>query len=101
MQVGGLADVVTSLAKAHQSIGTLAEIVLPKYDCIKYDAVQDLRKLVEIQVPWGDEMIRTLVWSGVTEGLPVYFIEPNSKHRCVFRDSACDRDCMCANPTNP
>ena len=34
-KVGGLADVVTSLAKAHQSTGTLAEIILPKYDCIK------------------------------------------------------------------
>lgn len=29
-QVGGLADVVTSLAKAHLSTGTLAEVVLPK-----------------------------------------------------------------------
>ena len=33
-QVGGLADVVTSLAKAHQATGTLTEIILPKYDCI-------------------------------------------------------------------
>ena len=35
-KVGGLADVVTSLARAHQATGTLVDIVLPKYDCIRY-----------------------------------------------------------------
>ena len=44
-QVGGLADVVTSLAKAHQATGTLAEIVLPKYDCINYADVQELQQV--------------------------------------------------------
>jgi len=36
VQVGGLGDVVTSLAKAHQSTGTLVEVVMPKYDCSNY-----------------------------------------------------------------
>jgi glycogen synthase len=35
-QVGGLGDVVTSLAKAHQASGTLVEIIMPKYDCANY-----------------------------------------------------------------
>lgn len=35
-QVGGLGDVVTSLAKAHQATGTLVEIIMPKYDCANY-----------------------------------------------------------------
>lgn len=35
-QVGGLADVVSSLAKAHQASGLLTEVILPKYDCIQY-----------------------------------------------------------------
>ena len=30
----------------------------------------------ELDVPWGSEIVRTVVWSGVTEGLPVYFLEP-------------------------
>lgn len=34
--MGGLGDVVTSLAKAHQATGTLVEIVMPKYDCANY-----------------------------------------------------------------
>ena len=41
--------------------------------------------MTEIQVPWGSETIRTVVWSGVTEGLPVYFLEPNSKHKFFWR----------------
>jgi len=84
-KVGGLADVVTSLAKAHQMTGTLAEVILPKYDCIKYTDVQELRQLTELGVPWGDEIVRTVVWSGVVEGLPVYFIEPHSKHKMFWR----------------
>jgi glycogen synthase len=36
LQVGGLGDVVTSLAKAHQATGTLVEVVMPKYDCANY-----------------------------------------------------------------
>lgn len=39
LQVGGLGDVVTSLAKAHQATGTLVEVVLPKYDCAHYGCV--------------------------------------------------------------
>lgn len=36
LQVGGLGDVVTSLAKAHQATGTLVEVLMPKYDCANY-----------------------------------------------------------------
>ncbi|KAG1680584.1 hypothetical protein FOA52_015032 [Chlamydomonas sp. UWO 241] len=84
-KVGGLADVVTSLAKAHQATGTLAEILLPKYDCIEYTSVQELRIISEIFVPWGTERVRTVVWSGVTEGLPVYFLEPHSAKKFFWR----------------
>ena len=85
-KVGGLADVVTSLARAHQATGTLVDIVLPKYDCIKYDNVDELQQILEFQVPWGsDGNVKVNVWSGVTEGLPVYFIEPISKHKFFWR----------------
>jgi hypothetical protein len=35
----------------------------------------------ELSVPWGEEVIKTLVWSGVAEGLPCYFLEPHSSHK--------------------
>ncbi len=37
--------------------------------------------MCEVEVPWGQEpgvTVRTLVWSGCVDGLPVYFIEPHS-----------------------
>lgn len=43
LKVGGLGDVVTGLSKALQQKGHLVEIVLPKYDCMQYEHVQDLR----------------------------------------------------------
>ena len=38
-KVGGLADVVTSLGLAVQAEGHEVEVVLPKYDVLKYDLI--------------------------------------------------------------
>jgi len=38
-----LGDVVSGLGKALQKKGHLVEIVLPKYDCMQYDRVCNLR----------------------------------------------------------
>lgn len=38
-----MGDVVSGLSKALQKKGHLVEIVLPKYDCMQYDRVGDLR----------------------------------------------------------
>ena len=56
-----------------------------RYDCIKYTDVLELEQVTEIAVPWGSETVRTIVWSGVVEGLPVYFLEPHSKHKFFWR----------------
>lgn len=38
-----MGDVVSGLGKALQKKGHLVEIVLPKYDCMQYDRVCNLR----------------------------------------------------------
>lgn len=43
LQVGGLGDVVSGLSKSLQKRGHLVEIILPKYDCMQYDRIRDLR----------------------------------------------------------
>lgn len=43
-KVGGLADVVTALGRAVQEEGHDVEILMPKYDCIDYDQVENLTK---------------------------------------------------------
>lgn len=43
LKVGGLGDVLTGLSKALQKKGHLVEIILPKYDCMQYERIRDLR----------------------------------------------------------
>ncbi|CAK9139258.1 unnamed protein product [Ilex paraguariensis] len=47
-KVGGLGDVVTGLGKALQKRGHLVEIVLPKYDCMQYEQIRDLKAFLSI-----------------------------------------------------
>lgn len=75
-QVGGLADVVTGLARAHQATGTLAEMVLPKYDCGDYASLTDLRVLGQLSVPWRGATAQVAVWAAVCGGVPAYLLEP-------------------------
>lgn len=50
LQVGGLGDVITGLSKALQSRGHLVEIVLPKYDCMQYNRIKDLRVCLILRI---------------------------------------------------
>ncbi|XP_042495661.1 probable starch synthase 4, chloroplastic/amyloplastic [Macadamia integrifolia] len=76
-KVGGLGDVVAGLSKALQNKGHLVEIILPKYDCMQYDRIGDLRALdVALESHFDGQLFKNKVWVGTVEGLPVYFIEP-------------------------
>jgi len=87
-KVGGLADVVSALARAHQAGGTHVELVLPKYDCGDYGSLSELRELGRISVPWGGggsgdgsgnkktRGVPTAVWGALCSGLPTYLLEP-------------------------
>lgn len=76
-KVGGLGDVLSALSKALQKKGHLVEIVLPKYDCMQYESIQDLRVLdLVVESYFDGKLHKNKIWIGTVEGLPVYFIEP-------------------------
>ncbi|CAK7351255.1 unnamed protein product [Dovyalis caffra] len=73
-KVGGLGDVVTSLSRAVQDLNHSVDIILPKYDCLKFNHVKDLH--CQRSYSWGGTEIK--VWFGKVEGLSVYFLEPQN-----------------------
>ena len=71
-KVGGLGDVVTSLGRAVQDLGHRVEVVVPKYDVMKYGLIEDM---VELEgFTWGGTYNQ--VYYGKVENLDVYFIGP-------------------------
>lgn len=71
-KAGGLGDVVTALGRAVQEEGHDVEIVIPKYDCIDYGQVKDLK--LDREFMW--EGIQVKVWKGIVEELQTTFLEP-------------------------
>ena len=76
---GGLGDVVFGLSRELELRGHAVEIVLPKYDCLRYDRIDGLTVAYgDLSVPWFSGAIRCTVWFGWVDGRKCFFIEPHS-----------------------
>jgi starch synthase len=92
-KVGGLGDVVTGLAKACLARGHNVEIMLPYYECLPNDAIEDLRHERDFDCPKGKTWdgvfqagnLRTQVYTGKIEGCPVILIRPDWNESNLFR----------------
>jgi starch synthase len=79
-KVGGLADVVYGISRELEIRGHSVEIILPKYDCMRYDHIWGLTLTYKgLWVPWHDGGIHCSVWFGFVHGRKCFFIEPHSK----------------------
>ncbi|KAG6407223.1 hypothetical protein SASPL_130209 [Salvia splendens] len=67
-KVGGLGDVVTGLSKALQRKGHLVEVVVPKYDCLQYESIRDLKVLnMHVESYFDGRLFKNKIWVGSVE----------------------------------
>ncbi|MGB2925941.1 MAG: glycogen synthase GlgA [Limnothrix sp.] len=79
-KVGGLGDVVYGLSRELSLRGHTVEIILPKYDCMRYDHIWGIHEAYkDLWVPWFDGKIHCTVYCGWVHGQLCFFIEPHSE----------------------
>ena len=87
-KVGGLADVVFGIAREHAIRGNQVEIILPKYDNLRYDHIFELHEVYrDLWVPWYEGAIHCTVFFGFVHGRKCFFIEPHSQDNFFNRGS--------------
>ncbi|WP_088243018.1 glycogen synthase GlgA [Calothrix rhizosoleniae] len=79
IKAGGLGDVVYGLSRQLELQGNCVEIILPKYDCMRYDHIWGLHDAYrDLWVPWYGGTIHCSVYCGWVHGRLCFFIEPHS-----------------------
>lgn len=87
-KVGGLADVVFGLTRELAIRGNRVEIILPKYDNLRYDQIWELQEAYrDLWVPWYDAAIHCTVFFGFVHDRKCFFIEPHSADEFFNRGS--------------
>jgi starch synthase len=85
-QAGGLGEVVFGLSRELELRGNSVEIILPKYDCMRYDRIYGLTVAYhDLWVPWFSGAVHCTVWFGFVEGRKCFFIEPHCEERFFER----------------
>jgi starch synthase len=79
-KVGGLADVVFGITRELAIRGNHVEIVLPKYDNLRYDHIWELHEdYKDLWVPWYEGAVHCTVYFGLVHDRKCFFIEPHSQ----------------------
>ncbi len=88
IKAGGLGDVVYGLSRELDAQGHCVEVILPMYDCMRYDHIWGLHEAYrDLWVPWDNGRIHCSVFCGWVHGQLCFFIRPHS-HQNYF-----DRGC--------
>lgn len=77
-KVGGLGDVVTGLARACLSRGHKVDVMLPFYECIQRQYIDDLALVHTYNSFFDGVWVPTNAYRGEVSGIPVVFIEPTN-----------------------
>ena len=80
IKAGGLGDVVYGLSRELEIRGHHVELILPMYDCMRYDHIWGLHDAYQdLWVPWYEGEIHCSVYCGWVHGRLCFFIEPHSQ----------------------
>ena len=80
IKAGGLGDVVYGISRELENQGNCVELILPKYDCMRYDHIWGLHDAYrDLWVPWYGAAIHCSVYCGWVHGRVCFFIEPHSE----------------------
>jgi starch synthase len=92
IKAGGLGDVVYGLSRELEIRGHGVDIILPKYDCIRYDQIWGLHEAYQdLWVPWFGGAIHCTVYCGWVHGRLCFFIDPHSDD--LFFNRGCYYGC--------
>lgn len=79
IKAGGLGDVVYGLSRELVNRGHWVEVILPKYDCMRFDHIWGLHDAYQdMWVPWYGGAIHCTVLCGWVYGQQCFFIDPHS-----------------------
>lgn len=79
IKAGGLGDVIYGLSRELELRGHCVELILPMYDCMRYDHIWGLHDAYRnLEVPWHGSSIFCDVFCGWVHGRLCFFIQPKS-----------------------
>jgi starch synthase len=86
IKAGGLGDVVYGLSRELEIQGNTVELILPMYDCMRYDHIWGIHDAYrDLWVPWYGGRIHCSVYCGWVHGRLCFFIEPHSQDNFFHR----------------
>ena len=86
-QAGGLGEVIFGLSRELELRGHRVDVILPKYDCMRYDQIHGLTvDYHDLRVPWWDGFVNCTVWFGYVHGRRCFFIDPHSDDHFFNRE---------------
>jgi starch synthase len=97
IKAGGLGDVVYGLSRELENQGHCVELILPMYDCMRYDHIWGIHDAYkDLWVPWYDGQVHCSVYCGWVHGRVCFFIEAHSEDNFFHRGCyyGCDDDNM-------
>ena len=79
-----MGDVVTALARAVIEDGHSVEVILPKYDCMDAEQIENLDRVDAFAMK---DDVTVYAWKGEVEEVPVTFLQPDTGHfdvGCIY-----------------